>query len=101
MTPHRADVFVSCRHREPHATRVRDTLAPALEAEGYSVIVDVNDFTPGRSLVDDMERAAQARLTVAVIDSSYRESGFVQFERRLASRLIAVMRDPVEGLVAS
>jgi WD40 repeat protein len=100
MTPPRADVFLSYRHREPHATWVRETLAPALEAEGYSVIVDVTDFTPGRSLVDDMERAAQARLTVAVIDSSYRESGFVHFERLLASRLIAVMRDPVDGLVA-
>jgi WD40 repeat protein len=100
MTPPRADVFLSYRHREPHATWVRETLAPALKAEGYSVIVDMNDFTPGRSLIDDMEKAAQARLTVAVIDSSYGESGFVQFERRLASRLIAVMRDPVDGLVA-
>ncbi len=95
----RPDIFVSYRHREPHATWVREVLVPGLEADGYTVVVDVRDFTPAGVLTEEMERASEARLTVAVVDESYSDSGFVHFERLVASRLIAVMRDPVGGLV--
>jgi WD40 repeat protein len=95
----RPDVFVSYRHRDPHQKWVRETLVPALKAEGYSVVLDVDDkvgFTPGRFLVDEMERAGRARLTVAVVDSTYGKSGQTAFELRTASKVLAVLRDPVD-----
>ena len=38
----RPDVFVSYRHRTPHATWVRDVLVPSLRTDGYSVVLDVD-----------------------------------------------------------
>ena len=37
----RRDVFISYRHRTPHATWVREVLVPSLQTDGYSVEVDV------------------------------------------------------------
>ena len=97
--PARPDVFVSYRHRTPHAAWVREVLVPALKGDGYSVVLDVHDFTPAGLLVGDMETASRARLTVAVVDASYPTGGFVHFERLLATRLLGVLRDGVDGLV--
>ena len=88
----RVDVFVSYRHREPTMTWVRGTLVPALEDAGLSVLIDVRDFVAGDLLIDGMESAAtRARVTVAVVDETYRESGFIQFEREISSQLVAVI----------
>jgi WD40 repeat protein len=97
----RPDVFVSYRHRTPHASWVRTVLVPALEADGFTVVLDVKDFTPGSDLVDLMERASRARVTVAVVDETYPAGGYVEFERLLSTRLITVLRDPVrfDGLL--
>ena len=92
----RRDVFISYRHRTPHATWVREVLVPSLQTDGYSVEVDVETFTGGNSLVGEMERGAGARVTVAIVDETYEVGGFVQLERRMSSRTIAVLRDPVD-----
>jgi WD40 repeat protein len=93
----RPDVFISYRHRTPYAGWVREVLAPCLEMDGFTVVLDVKDFTAGRSLVELMEEASRARVTVAVVDETYPEGGYVEFERRLSSRFIAVLRDRVES----
>jgi WD40 repeat protein len=92
----RPDVFVSYRHRTPYATWVREVLVPRLKEDGYTVVLDVEDFVAGESLPRAMERASRARVTVAIVDETYPEGGFVDFERTLASRLVAVTRDRVE-----
>ena len=94
----RPDVFVSYRHRTPHATWVRDVLVPSLRTDGYTVVLDVDTFTGGNPLVPEMERGAEARVTVAIVDETYQIGGFVQLERRMSSQLIAVLRDPVDGM---
>lgn len=94
----RPDVFVSYRHRTPHATWVRDVLVPSLRTDGYSVVLDVDTFAGGNPLVPEMERGAEARVTVAIVDETYQVGGFVQVERRMSSQLIAVLRDPVDRM---
>ena len=97
----RVDIFVSYRHGSRHASWTRDVLVPALEKHGFSVLIDVRDFTPGGILVEEMEAAStRARVTVAIIDETYAHGGFVELERHLARRLIAVFRDQVDDLVA-
>jgi WD40 repeat protein/RecA/RadA recombinase len=79
---------------------VRETLVPAIEADGYTTVLDVADFTPAVDLLDQMEQAGdQARLTVAVVDRTYADGGMVAFECRVSEKLLAVVRDPgVEGI---
>jgi WD40 repeat protein len=96
----RADVFVSYRHHATSATWVHEVLVPALEAAGFSVLIDVEDFAAGGVLVNEMEAAsARARVTLAIVDETYPVGGFVTLERHLAERLVAVKRAEVEPSV--
>jgi TIR domain len=79
-TPLRYDVFVSYRHDgvdRDFATQ----LVAALEADGYRVAIDERDFPANASFLEEMERCIrESRFTVAVISSSYLESGNCQEE---------------------
>jgi WD40 repeat protein len=93
----RADVFISYRHRDPTMSWVRGPLLSALESAGLRVVVDFRDFIPGVVLVDAMEAAAaNSRVTIAVVDASYRDSGFTDLERSMSERLIAVIAADVQ-----
>ena len=67
-----------------------------LEAEGFRVIVDVRDFRPAGILVEEMEEASRrARVTVAVVDETYAQSGFTEFERTISPQLVVVAKGAV------
>jgi WD40 repeat protein len=102
VTEERADVFVSYRHHDASSAWVRGVLVPALEAAGFSVLIDVEDFAAGGVLVAEMEAAStRSRVTLAIVDETYPAGGFVALERQLADRLIAVKRAEVEpGVLA-
>jgi WD40 repeat protein len=91
----KSDVFLSYRHQSLSADWVRSALLTALETEGLSVIVDVRDFEPGGVLIDEMERAAQSRVTVAIVDETYADGGFTRFERWVSSELVVVVKAAV------
>ena len=44
-------VFISYRWVDPDQKWVREQLAPALRRAGLSVLLDVDDFVPGRDLI--------------------------------------------------
>ena len=101
MISGRVDVFVSYRHHASSTPWVREVLVPALELAGFSVVIDVRDFPAGAVVMSEMEVAStHARVTVAVIDETYADGGFVEAERHLATRLIAVRRADVGDHVA-
>lgn len=83
------DVFVSYRWVDPDKTWVREQLAPSLMAAGLSVCLDVNDFTPGRDIFDEMTRAGVESLRgVCVISPDYLEGNrFATYERNMLQRL--------------
>lgn len=85
------DVFVSYRWVDPDKTWVRQQLVPALMNARLSVCLDVNDFTPGRDVFDEMTRAGtESSKGVCVISPDYFEGNrFVTFERNMLQR-----RDP-------
>ena len=100
----RVDVFLSYRHREPTAGWVRGSLVPALEAADCSVLIDVRDFEVAGVLIDEMEDASRrGRVTLAVVDATYAESGFTRFERVITSNLVVVVRGqvPLDGIPAA
>jgi len=81
------DVFISYRWVSPDQEWVRDQLAPALEAAGLRVCLDVEDFVPGRNDILEMTRAGRSsRVVLCVITPDYvMEDRMVQFEA-LAAR---------------
>ena len=82
------DVFVSYRWVEPDQVWVRDALVPALRAAGLRVCLDVDDFLPGRDLINEMDRAiTESRHTLCVLSPEYFEGRMVAFETQAAQRL--------------
>jgi len=111
------DVFLSYRWVEPDQRWVRQQLVPALEKAGLNVLLDVDDFVPGRDLILEMERAASSSTrAICVMSPDYFEGNrMVQFEslmlRRsdpsgMESRLIPLILRPanlperLRGLIA-
>src|SRR5687768_18448036 len=84
----RYDVFVSYRWVEPDQRWVRKQLVPALEKAGLNVLLDVDDFVPGRDLILEMERAASSSMrAICVITPDYFEGNrMVQFENLMLRR---------------
>jgi WD40 repeat protein len=94
----RADVFVSYRHREPTMSWVRDELYPRL-TERFSVILDERDFVDAAVLIDEIETsAARARVTLAIVDDTYLDSGFTALECATCTELMVVVRGDVDRL---
>jgi nucleoside phosphorylase len=85
------DVFISYRWTSPDQEWVRDQLYQRLVDAGLKVILDVEDFVPGRDLILEMERAGnESHHVLCVISPEYLEEGrMVEFENLSARR-----RDP-------
>lgn len=84
---YRYDVFVSYRWVEPDQTWVRRQLLPAFERAGLSVLLDVEDFVPGRDLVLEMSRAgSESRRAVAVLSPDYFDGDRLSHFEILAAR---------------
>jgi Family of unknown function (DUF7019)/TIR domain len=83
------DVFISYRWVEPDRTWVREQLAPALRNSGLSVLLDVDDFVPGRDLILEMTRAGhESRHVLCVLSPDYFEGNrMVALEGLMARRL--------------
>jgi hypothetical protein len=88
------DVFISYRRVDPDQTWVREQLAPALRNSGLAVLLDVDDFVPGRDLVLEMTRAGhESRRVLCVLSPDYFDGNrMVAFESLMARRL-----DPSAG----
>jgi hypothetical protein len=82
------DVFISYRWVDPDQTWVREQLAPALRQAGLTVLLDVDDFIPGRDLILEMTRAGQeSRRVLCVLSPDYFEGNrMVGFEGSMARR---------------
>ena len=83
------DVFISYRWVDPDQSWVRDQLAPALRNAGLAVLLDVDDFVPGRDLILEMTRAGQeSRCVLCVLSPDYFDGNrMVAFESLMARRL--------------
>jgi hypothetical protein len=83
------DVFLSYRWVEPDQTWVRGELAPALRASGLRIVLDVEDFLPGRDLLLEMTRAnTNSRHVICILSPAYFEGNrMVSFESLMARRL--------------
>jgi hypothetical protein len=82
------DVFVSYRWVEPDQVWVRELLVPALRAAGLRVMLDVDDFVPGRDLILEMTRAEQCRFVIAVLSPDYFDGDrLAHFESLMARRI--------------
>lgn len=82
------DVFISYRWVEPDQTWVRDQLFPALKNAGLAVLLDVEDFVPGRDLMLEMTRAGtESRRALCVLSPQYFNGNrMVGFESLMARR---------------
>lgn len=83
------DVFISYRWIDPDQTWVREQLAPALRNSGLAVLLDVDDFVPGRDLILEMTRAGrESRHVLCVLSPDYFDGNrMVAFESLMARRL--------------
>lgn len=101
------DIFVSYRRVSPDQEWVRGQLVPALKKVGLKVLLDVDDFVPGRNLIREMARATEeSQRMLCVLSPEYFESGrMVQFESLTVlaaapagqdSRLIPMIVRPVK-----
>jgi hypothetical protein len=83
------DVFISYRWVDPDQTWVREQLAPALRNSGLAVLLDVDDFVPGRDLTLEMTRAGrECRHVLCVLSPDYFDGNrMVAFESLMARRL--------------
>jgi hypothetical protein len=83
------DVFISYRWIDPDQTWVREQLAPALRNAGLTVLLDVDDFVPGRDLLLEMTRAEHdSRRLLCVLSPDYFDGNrMVAFESLMARRL--------------
>lgn len=101
------DVFISYRWVEPDQTWVRDQLFPALKNAGLAVLLDVEDFVPGRDLMLEMTRAGrESRRALCVLSPQYFDGNrMVGFESLMArrsdpsgteSRLIPLLLHPTD-----
>lgn len=68
------DVFVSYRWVNPDQLWVQEQLVPALKRAGLKVLLDVEDFVPGRDLILEMSRAgSESRQAICVLSPDYFE----------------------------
>lgn len=83
------DVFISYRWVDPDQTWVREQLAPALRNAGLRVLLDVDDFVPGRDVIWEMTRAGHnSRRVLCVLSPDYFDGNrMVAFESLMARRL--------------
>jgi len=83
------DVFISYRWVDPDQTWVREQLAPALRNAGLDVLLDVDDFVPGRDVILEMTRAGhESRRVLCVLSPDYFDGNrMVAFESLMARRL--------------
>ncbi len=83
------DVFISYRWVDPDQRWVREQLAPALRNAGLAVLLDVDDFVPGRDLILEMTRAGhESRRVLCVLSPDYFDGNrMVAFESLMARRL--------------
>lgn len=83
------DVFISYRWVDPDQKWVREQLAPALRNVGLAVLLDVDDFVPGRDLIMEMTRAGhESRRVLCVLSPDYFDGNrMVAFESLMARRL--------------
>ena len=90
MTPNASpfDVFVSYRWVDPDQTWVRSSLYPALLGAGLKVVLDVEDFVPGRDLILEMTRANRdSRHLLCVVSPEYfNGERMVHFEALMSRR---------------
>jgi hypothetical protein len=93
------DVFISYRWVNPDQTWVREQLAPALRNSGLAVLLDVDDFVPGRDLILEMTRAGhESRHVLCVLSPDYFDGNrMVAFESLMARRLDPSGNEP--GLI--
>lgn len=88
------DVFISYRWVSPDQQWVREELFTALQAAGLRVLLDVEDFVPGRDLILEMMRAGRSSRTVlCVISPDYFEGN-----RMVAFEALAARRGDPSGL---
>lgn len=92
-------VFISYRWVEPDQRWVREQLAPALRNAGLVVVLDVDDFVPGRDLILEMTRAGnESRHVLCVLSPDYFDGNrMVAFESLMARRLDPSGHEP--GLI--
>ncbi|MFO0889149.1 MAG: TIR domain-containing protein [Isosphaeraceae bacterium] len=85
------DVFISYRKKEPDEIWVQDELYPALKKAGLRVMLDVEDFVPGRNIIEEIERAGrESRHALCVISPDYLVGDrLIHFES-----LLSRFRDP-------
>jgi hypothetical protein len=83
------DVFISYRWVDPDQRWVREQLTPALRNGGLAVLLDVDDFVPGRDLILEMTRAGhESRRVLCVLSPDYFDGNrMVAFESLMARRL--------------
>ena len=83
------DVFISYRWVDPDQTWVREQPAPALRNAGLDVLLDVDDFVPGRDVILEMTRAGhESRRVLCVLSPDYFDGNrMVAFESLMARRL--------------
>jgi hypothetical protein len=83
------DVFISYRWVDPDQRWVREQLAPSLRNAGLSVLLDVDDFVPGRDVILEMTRAGhESRRVLCVLSPDYFDGNrMVAFESLMARRL--------------
>ena len=83
----RYDVFISYRWVSPDQEWVREQLFPALQAAGLTVLLDVEDFVPGRDLILEMNRAGrESRKVLCVLSPDYFEGNRMVSLESLAAR---------------
>lgn len=81
------DVFISYRWVSPDKDWVREQLFPALQTAGLNVLLDVEDFVPGRDLILEMSRAGrESRKVLCVLSPDYFEGNRMVSLESLAAR---------------
>ena len=77
MEDQKKDFFVSYTGKD---RQWAEWIAWQLEEAGYSVIIQAWDFRPGGNFVLDMQKAAEAERTIAVLSPDYLQRPFPQAE---------------------
>lgn len=83
------DVFISYRWVDPDQRWAREQLAPALRNARLAVLLDVDDFVPGRDLILEITRAGhESRRVLCVLSPDYFDGNrMAAFESSMAPRL--------------
>ena len=93
------DAFVAyCSRETPERQWVHLTLVPKLEGEyGLKVCIHHRDFLPGRDIPDNIVDAINnSRKTLLVLSPSFLDSGWCNFEVRMArAKLVEERRDSI------